>query len=924
MPIKHPAEPVVLGRAGEQAALREAVDAARDGLGTAIVLHGGAGIGKTLLLQDAEVEASDFVLLYVAGVEAEMTLGYAALHRLTVPLLEQLPNLPNAQRRAFESTLGMHDMDGDRFLVSLAALTLIANPAVERPVLCVVDDAQWIDRESLEVLSFIGRRLHADRVVLLMAFRDPVAGTADLPEGLPTLQIDRLSEADARELLAAVSDGTVDPGVAARIVAETGGVPLAIVELAQALSDEQLAGRESVPEMLPVATRLDRHFQTQVRALSREAQLLMLVAASEPTGAPDVIRRAARSLEISSDAFDAASESNLVVLAPTVSFRHPLIRSAVYNGSTIAERRRVHLALAEATDASTNPDRRAWHRASALAGPDEDVAEELSRCADIARSRGGYAAEAAFRTRAAELTPDAQRRGKRLLEAAQAHLTGGDPQAASRLLESAASLVRGPGDEAERARLTASLRSLSLPSAVPASLLDAARTLQPIDAGGARKILLEAVAATLVSFQLTTSTTPQEVARAALAAPHPANKADSVIDLLCEGFATRIAVGYAESFPLIRRAYNALGSEAMGPIGPERWALLFSFLSVELWDERGTYALLQRLEQSDRAAGALEALRIRLEGLGHHEMWRGRFDRSAERHAEVVAISVAMGGNASAWRLNSAELEAWQGNDHTARAMAETLMGPAMQAGGAGVLVNIGRMGLVVLDVAQGRYRDAFDTAWQLFEEDPISQGNQVLPEIVEAGARCGERDCAARALRRLDERATLASTPWALGLLARSKAILGAEDEAETLFAEAASHLEQTDLAVEQTRTALLLGEWLRRRRRPSEARHHLRDAVDRFESMGARAFEERAVRELRATGERIGKRNTKNAQDLTPQESQIAYLAASGATNAEIAAQLFLSAATIDYHLRKVFRKLEISSRRELRQRKALLVDT
>jgi DNA-binding CsgD family transcriptional regulator len=510
-----------------------------------------------------------------------------------------------------------------------------------------------------------------------------------------------------------------------------------------------------------------------------------------------------------------------------------------------------------------------------------------------------------------------------LLEAAQAHLTGGDQQAASRLLESAASLVRGPGDEAERVRLLASLRSLSLPGAVPASLLDAARTLQPIDADGARKILLDAVAATLVSFQLTTSTSQREVARAALAASHPASEPDSVIERLCEGFATRIAVGYAEAFPLIRRAYDALGSEPMGQIEPERWALFFGFLPFELWDERGTYALLQRLESSDRAAGALGALRIRLAGLGHHEMWRGRFDRSAERYAEVVEISVAMGGNASAWRLNSAELEAWRGNDHTARAMGETLLGPAMQAAGAGALVNIGRMGLVVLDVAQGRYRDAFDTAWQLFEEDPISLGNHVLPDIVEAGARCGEHDRAARALRRLDERATLASTPWALGLLARSKALLGAEDEAETLFAEAASHLEQTDLAVEQARTALLLGEWLRRERRPSEARHHLRDAVDRFESMGARAFEERAVRELRATGERIGKRSPENAQALTPQESQIAYLAASGATNAEIAAQLFLSAATIDYHLRKVFRKLEISSRRELRQRKALLVD-
>jgi DNA-binding CsgD family transcriptional regulator len=905
----------LIGRGPEIGALHELVESARAGVSGVLVLHGQAGVGKSALVRSVIDDAADFRVMEIAGVESELTLGFAALHRLLVPLFDDIDTLPAAQRRAIETTFGLHAGGApDRFLVSLATLTLVADAASGQPTLVVIDDAQWIDRESLEVISFVGRRLQADRVVMLIVIRDPLDGRVALPEGLAHRQLVGLGPDDARQLLAVHAPGSVADAVAARVASETAGLPLAIIELAGELSVEQLAGHNTLPTALPVGARLERHFLAQVHALTDDAATLLLVAAAEPTGDRTLVTTAARALGVDSDAADLAERSGLLAFDPVVTFRHPLIRSAVYKAASTSQRRRVHGALADATDAAVDPDRRAWHRAAAASGPDEEVAAELVRCADVARARGGYAAEAALRTRAAELTPDARERGRRYLAAGQAHLTGGAPNMVSEMLQLAQPLLDAPVDRAEALRLEATRDFLTMPGGVAAPLVSAARMLEPIDPRAARDVYAEAIAAVLVSFQLTKGTTAAEVAEAALRVPRPRDDEPSLIDLLLDGFATRLAVGFAEAVPRLRAALDALAAGADATDNLERWALLLNYFGMELWEERSTYQLLRQVEAHDRATGALDTLRVRLEGLGHHEMWRARFASADECHAECVDISVAMGGDPTAWRLNSVELRGWQGDDATTRRMAELLLSSLIEAVGPGVIVNVARMGLIVLDLAQGRYREALDTAWSLYEIDPVCQGNQVLPEVVEAAVRCGEPEAAAAAVARLRERATVVSTSWALGLLARSEALIADDADAEKLYREALEHLGATEIVTELARTHLLFGEWLRRQRQRTEAREHLRTALELFETMGAQAFARRAATELGATGERARRRTVDTANDLTPQEAQVARYAAGGATNAEIAAQLFLSPATVEYHLRKVYRKLGIASRREL----------
>jgi len=870
-------------------------------------------MGKTALLEDAITAADGFRVMRVAGVESEMALGFAALHRLLLPVRDRVRALPRAQQVALDATYGLGDgRVRDRFLVGLAVLTLITDLATDQPVLCVIDDAQWVDRESLQLLSFVGRRLDADHVVLLFAFRDD--GDVAVPEGLPSLRIGALPPERARELLETHSIAPVARDVASTIVGSTGGSPLAIMELAHALTATQLAGHDALPDVLPVGAHLEQHFRTQVQALPYDVQLVLLLAAADPTGDTKLVWTAARDLGIPLAAESAVEQSDLVSLDRSVQFRHPLIRAAAYSAATTADRRRAHGALAGAIDRFLHPDWHAWHRAAAATGPDEDVAAELARCADVARSRGGYAAEATFRTRAAELTPDALRRGRRLLNAVQAHVTAGAPVTAARLLNSADALAHDPESHAEVLRLRAALHVLDRAGTIAAPLVTAARMLEPIDAQAARDLFADAIAAVLVSWQLTTETTPVEVARAALAAPRPARADRDVVGQLLDGFATRIAVGYREAYPILHDALDALQRSSASLTGLERWALLLNYLGIELWREDTTYSLLRRVEQLDRDTGALETLRIRLEGLGHHEMWRGRFGEAERCHAECVDVSVSLGGDPESWALNSVELRAWQGDDAATRAMAQLLLSPALETIGVGVIASVARMALVVLDIAQGRYREAFDHAWYVFQIDPVSQGNQTLPEVIESGVRCGELNAARAARERLADRATVAGTPWALGLLARSNALLARDDEPDDLYREALDLLARTEIVIDLARTHLLYGEWLRRRQRRVEAREHLRQAFEMFSTMGARAFEERARVELASIGERAPRHELEPGGDLTPQEAQIARLASAGATDAAIAARLFVSAATVDHRLRDILRKLGLTSRDQL----------
>ncbi len=903
----------LVGRDRELTAMSALVESARAGRSAVLVLHGDAGVGKSALLRTVVDYAHGFRLLSVAGLQSEITLGYAALQRMLLPVSDRIAALPPAQRAALETIFGLADHgSSDRFLVGLATLTLLTEVATNEPLCCVVDDAQWIDRESREVLGFVGRRLEADAIVLVLAMRD----SHDLPplaDGLETLAVGTLDHDSARHLLLERAGRQVADDVVDRVVAEAAGLPLAIVEIARALTDEQSAGRAALPEYLPVGARLEQHYRAQVERLSSDAQLLLLVASAESTEDLALVRAAASLLGVSELAEEEAARSGLLSLDDGLGFRHPLVRSAVYSSAPGYDRRRVHLALADAIDVRVNADLRAWHRAAAAVKPDESVASELWASADAARARGGYAEEAVVRSRSAALTPDPQVRGRRLLAAAQAYLAGGAPHSVAALVEQAQPLLSDSGDIAEAQQLVARLDALRAPGSVPARLLEAARIAEPTDPETARAIYGHAVDAALVSFQFTTGTTPAEVGAAALRSLESRCDSD-LATVVVEGFARRLSAGYAEAVPAFRRALHALRDDVAQAANLQGVAVLVNTLGYELWEEGAQYQLLRDLERRDRDARALETLRLRLEALTQYEIGRGNFESAAECHAEGLDIAVALGARARAWELNAIGLYAWRGDEQRVREYAAILLHEAMQSAGAGIMSNMARTAVIALAIARGQYREAFDHAWYLFEIDPPAGGNQALPDVIEAGVRCGEADAAEAALRRLELRATIAGTPWALGMLARSRALLADDGEAGRLYEAALLELSRTEVVVERARTHLLYGEWLRRRRRRADARDHLRRAFMMFDVMGAKAFADRAATELAATGERTRRRTVDTANDLTPQEARVARLAATGATNREIAAQLFISAATVEHHLHQVFRKLNVTSRHQL----------
>ena len=745
---------VIVGRSDERARLAGLLDVARDGLSGALVLHGEAGMGKTTLLDDLVSAAPDFGLLRVSGVESEMDLGFAALHRLLGPYLASLGALPQPQREALESSFGLRPGPAaDRFLVGLAVLTLLSEAAAREPLLCTVDDAQWVDPESLAALSFVGRRLLADRVVLVLAFRDPPDGSADLPEGLPTLHVAGLPEADAVTLLGALAPVPLHHDVARRISVETEGSPLAIVELVGELSEEQLTGGGLLPDPLPIGTRLERHFLRLAGELPAGTQTILLLAAADDSGDPVLLRRAAEVLRLAPDDGDPAEAAGLVQLAPRVVFRHPLIRSAIYGGAAAPDRRRVHRALAASTDRAARPDRWAWHAAEASLEPDEEVAAELARSADLARERGGFAAETRFLQRAAEMTADPVRRAALQLRTAKAGLTAGSPRAASALLEQATPFLSDVALRVEADRLSAAMRAFTSPGRVPDILLAAARAIEGRDPDTARETYAEAVQACMISCQFTIGTTAEAVARAALAMPRAGENEPSIADLLLDAFATRLAEGYAAAVPRMRLALDRLASSLNPSEGYERWTVLANNLPAELWETDRTRALLDAMEQSERERGALESLRITLGAIAHCEMWNGRFGAADACHSEAREISVAMGADAMRWEVLKVELLAWQGREAQALAFAGSLTGERPIASGSGLAVNMGNIALTVLALGQGRYRDALDAALQVYEVDFPPQGNQILPAVVEAGVRSGESAVAEDTLNRLETR---------------------------------------------------------------------------------------------------------------------------------------------------------------------------
>jgi DNA-binding CsgD family transcriptional regulator len=887
--------------------------AARAGQSSVVVLRGEAGVGKTALLEFAGERASGFRVARAAGVESEMELAFAGLQQLCAPMLARLDHLPRPQRDALRLAFALSEgAPPDRFLVALAVLSLLSDVAEERPLVCLVDDVQWLDRASAQALAFVARRLLAESIALVFAVRASSEEQELL--GLPELTVDGLRNGDARALLASVIRGPLDERVRDRIVAEARGNPLALLELPRALTPAELAGGFARPGALPLSGPIEYSFRRRLAALPAKTQRLLLLAAAEPVGDSVLVWRAADRLGIGVEAVDAAETAGLCEFGARVRFRHPLVRSAVYRAASPEDRRVMHRALAEATDADIDPDRRAWHRAQAAPGPDEDVAADLERSAGRAQARGGLAAAAAFLEQAAALTPGSARRAERALAAAQAKHQAGAPDAALGLLAAAQA---GPLDELQRARVDLLRGQIAFAvnrgRDAPPLLLAAAKRLEPLDVGLARETYLDALWAAMFVGDLADGGGLPEVARAARGAP-PASQPARAADLLLDGLALLNTDGYAAATPTLRRALGAFRGTDITREEGLRWLWLACRAAGDLWDDESWHVLATRQVEFARDAGALTVLPVALNSRIYMHLNAGELAAAASLIAEAEAVTEATGSHLAPY--GALLLAVWQGREPDATALNETTMNEVVRRGeGLGQTVLL--WATAVLYNSLGRYEDALAAARRAgtgSHEQLFSKWSAV--ELIEAATRIGVREDVADACERLSETTRASGSDWALGIEARSRALLSDDDAADRLYREAIDRLGRTRVRVELARAHLLYGEWLRRERRRVDGREQLRTAHGMFVAMGAEGFAERARRELAATGERVRKRTVETRDELTPQEAQIARLARDGHTSPEIGAQLFISPRTVEWHLRKVFAKLGISSRRELRK--------
>ena len=901
----------LLGRRSERAALDELVASVRAGPSRALVLRGEAGVGKSALLEYLVRRASGCGIARAAGVESEMELAFAGLHQLCAPFVDRVKRLPGPQRDALGTAFGLRDGDApDRFLVGLAVLSLLSDVAEERPLLCVVDDAQWLDGASTQALAFVARRLGAESVGLVFAVREP-AGEQAL-NGLGELVVVGLDDEDARALLGAVIAGPLDERVRDRIVAETRGNPLALLELPRGRTPAELAGGFGLAHGPALSDRIEESFRERLAPLPPETRLLLLVAAAEPAGDPLPVWKAAAALAIAPEAAGPATATGLVELGARVRFGHPLVRSAVYGAAAPEDRRRVHRALAEASDPGVDPDRRAWHRAQATAGLDEAVAAELERSAGRARARGGLAAGAAFHERAAELTPDAALRARRALGAAQAKYRAGASDAALRLLAVAEG---GPLDELERAQAQLLHAQITFAATrgrdAPPLLLEAAKRLEPLDASRARETYLDAFAAALSADRLVHGGDTREVAAAVLAAD--LEPSQTACDLLLDGLALLVTEGYRVGAPALKHALATFRAEHADEEYELRWLWLACHIARALGDDAAWDDLTARQVEIARRAGALSLLPVALDERAHADLFCGRLAEAVAHAAEADAVVTATDSHLAL--RGAIALAIWRGQEVEARALIEARRQEVLRRG-EGIWLASTDWGSAVLFNGLGRYEDALAAA-ERAAADPHGLGTPMwlLTDLIEAAVHSGKPERAAGAVARLTEIAEANGTDWALGLSARSRAMLSEGEAAERLYREGIERLGRTRIRVSLARAQLVYGEWLRRQNRRVDAREQLRAAHELLTTTGMAAYAERARRELLATGETVRKRSVETLDELTPQEAQISRLAADGQTNPEIGAQLFLSPRTVEWHLRKVFSKLGISSRRQLR---------
>ena len=901
------------GRRRECDVLDQLIDAVRAGKSRALVVVGEPGVGKTALLEYAAGRASGCRVVRAAGVQSEMELAFAGLQQLCAPMLDRVDRLPVPQRDALWTGFGLRAGPApDRFLVGLAVLSLLSEAAEEQPLVCLVDDEQWLDSASAQVLGFVARRLAAESVGFVFAARVPGAELA----GIRELAVGGLREADARALLDSALAGPLDERVRGRLVAETRGNPLALLELPRELTPAELAGGFGLPGAAPISGRIEEMFRRRVEALPTGTRRLLLVAAADPTGDPGLVWRAAGRLGIDAGAVAPATEAGLVEFGAWVRFRHPLVRSAAYQSASVQDRQDAHGALAQVTDPQVDPDRRAWHRAQAAPGPDEDVAGELERSADRAQARGGLAAAAAFLERAATLTPAPGRRAQRLLAAASAERDAGALDASLGLLVAVEAGQLDPLQTAELERLRGQIaydqRRVSDGARL---LLSAARRLQPLDPALARETHLEALGAAMWAADLDCPGGLREAAEAARAAP-PGPDPPRAVDVLLDAFAIRFTKGYAAAAPTLTRALERVLALDVGTAEAGGWLWLAGpgaggLVALEVWNDASWHALARRQPEVARDTGALVHLQFALDFLARAHILAGELTAAARLIEEDRLIAEATGNPPAAYTAMT--LAAWRGQEARACELIEATVQEAT-ARGLGRPLNFAAYASSVLYNGLGRHDAARDAAWPAFERDQLGYGPFIVTELAEAASRTGDVALVRTARQWLSERTQMTPTEWALGIQARISALLSDGEDAEPLYRESIARLGRTRVRAELARSHLLYGEWLRRERRRGEAREQLRTAYEMLDAMGVGAFAERARRELLATGETARKRTVETSGQLTAQEAQVARLARDGLSNPQISARMFISTRTVRYHLTKVFTKLGITSRSQL----------
>jgi DNA-binding CsgD family transcriptional regulator len=904
----------LFGRQSEYQALDGLLAAARAGHGQVLVLRGEAGIGKTALLDYVESHAAGCRIARAAGAEAEMELAYAGLHQICGPFLDRLDRLPGPQRIALGTAFGFTEGDApDRFLVGLAVLDLLADRAEERPLICLIDDAQWLDRISAQTIAFVTRRLVAERIAVVVALREP-SDERDFG-GLPELTISGLSDADASQLLDSVVKGPLDPRVRDRIIAETRGNPLALLELPRAWTTAELA--DGFERSDPLIDRLEEGFARRLATLPQDTQRLLVVAAAEPLGDATLLWRAAASLGLDPNAGDAAESAGLIQFGARIRFRHPLVRAAAYRLASTERRQAAHRALAEATDVAVDPDRRAWHRAHTTQSPDEQIATELEESAARAQSRGGLLAAAALLERAARLTPDPARRAQRELSAGWRKRDGGALDAAVTLL---ATVEAGPSDAfrtAEVKHLRGQIAFDQRRAANAAGLLvDAARQLELLDTDLARETYLDGLAAAIWASGTDAPDVTNVVAAAAQSAAHSTH-APRAIDLILDALVTRFVDGRAAAAPAIAQALRKVQTTDSGAqnIGRLLWLggnRVTAILATELWDFGAARALAELQVQRARETGALIQLQFAVNVLAANEMLAGQLADAAALIEEDRMVSDITGNPAVGYAATL--LAALRGAEESATKVIMAVRHDAWDLG-QGRIVTFTDYASSVLNNGLGRHDVAAQAARRVFDRD-VMGGYQMMAvsELAEAASRTGEADLVAAAHQRMLEAVRGSPPHWASGVEARARALLGGAD-ADASFRESIEHLDRAGLRLEVARGRLLYGEWLRRAGERTKAREQLRVAHDELVGIGAGAFAERARRELAVLGEKGVQRSLKTTDELTVQEFHIARFAREGLSNAEIGARMFISPRTVEWHLGKVFTKLGISSRRQLR---------